>query len=371
MISLKLAGRRAAGRFVEGFMKLSVVVLTYNHEAFLARALDSVLNQRTKFEFEIVIAEDCSTDGTRRVVADYVTRFPGRFRVVENAKHLGKARNFVDAYEACRSEYLALLEGDDYWITPTKLQEQVDFLDEHPDCTLCCHSVRYVNNRDEETGTVFPGDVPRISGLSDFLKRNFIAASSVLLRRGSPLNLPGWHFTGELVDWPIYLLLAQNGNIGYLDHLTAAYRHHHQRYWSSRPQDADVKGTVDMLRRLRRNWEPAQRRQAERQIAALHLRLSYLMYEAGSFRYAEKYRELYSRRMGWQADMPRREKTVRFLKRYRWLERCAWYTYSSIHVITKCVRLAGSCRGKSCIRAKAWSSCSGPRGSPGCGGNCG
>src|SRR6267378_159018 len=124
-------------------MKLSVVMVTYNHERYIAQALSSVVAQRTNFDFEIIVAEDCSTDGTRAIVMDFARRYPGKILPLLRERNLGMMRNFKEALAASSGSYVALLDGDDYWIREDKLQAQVDFLDSHPDHAVCCTRVQF------------------------------------------------------------------------------------------------------------------------------------------------------------------------------------------------------------------------------------
>src|SRR5579864_5088925 len=119
-------------------MKVSVMMITYNHERFIAQALESVLAQRVNFDYEIVIGEDCSTDRTREILLEFCRRYPKRIVPLLKDKNVGAMRNVEATLAACRGQYLALLEGDDYWTCEDKLQRQIDFLDEHPDYAICC-----------------------------------------------------------------------------------------------------------------------------------------------------------------------------------------------------------------------------------------
>src|SRR5438046_9270455 len=112
-------------------MKISVIVLTYNHEKHIAQALDSVLMQETNFDYEIIIAEDCSIDRTRSIVLDFQRRNPEKVRLLLPLRNLGSAGNqiFTQAFDLAQGGYVALLDGDDYWTSPKKLQKQVDSLE--------------------------------------------------------------------------------------------------------------------------------------------------------------------------------------------------------------------------------------------------
>lgn len=112
---------------------VSVGLLTYNHEKFIAQAIESVLNQKVNFKYELVIAEDASTDKTREIVIEYQKKYPDIIRLILQEKNVGMKENSNILRRACRGKYRANLEGDDYWYTTDKLQRQVDFLEQNPD----------------------------------------------------------------------------------------------------------------------------------------------------------------------------------------------------------------------------------------------
>jgi len=111
---------------------VTVKMLTYNHEPYIAQAIEGVLMQETGFPIELVIGEDCSTDRTREIVLGYQKRHPGAIRVLTSERNVGASRNSVRTALACRGAYIALCEGDDYWIHPRKLQMQVGIMEADP-----------------------------------------------------------------------------------------------------------------------------------------------------------------------------------------------------------------------------------------------
>lgn len=131
-------------------MKVSVIVVTYNQEAYLPQALDSILAQQCDFDFEIIVGEDCSTDNTRKVCLSYQAKYPDKIRLLLHEKNQGLVENFFQLLEICRGEYIAKVDGDDYWCNPLKLQQQVAFLDQHPDYAMVDGGVRIY---DEATST--------------------------------------------------------------------------------------------------------------------------------------------------------------------------------------------------------------------------
>lgn len=139
----------------------SVVMLAYNHESYIARAIEGVINQKTDFPFELVIGEDCSTDKTREIVLGYQAKYPEVIDVVSSDHNIGMFQNCFRTETACRGKYIAYCEGDDYWHHPLKLQMQVGFLETHPDYGMV-HSDAYHYNvkteRYEETVYKFQPD---------------------------------------------------------------------------------------------------------------------------------------------------------------------------------------------------------------------
>jgi len=136
--------------------KVSVIILTYNHENYIAEALDSVLAQETDFDFEIVVGDDASADRTPQILSEYAERHPDVLRLILRKHNLGANRNFVEVTRHCQGDYIAMIDGDDYWTRTDKLQTQVDFLDSHPDFAICGHQVEFVYQDDESYRRHFP-----------------------------------------------------------------------------------------------------------------------------------------------------------------------------------------------------------------------
>jgi glycosyltransferase involved in cell wall biosynthesis len=212
--------------------KVSVVVMTYNHRRFIEQALDSALGQRTAFPCELLISEDCSTDGTREIVQDYQRRQPERIRLLLSERNLRSNAIVARGIEAARGQYIAMLDGDDYWTREDKLQRQADFLDTHPQCTACFHnaSVVYEDGSAPPRNWVPPGQKP-FSTLEDIWMGNFIPMCSVMYRNGVIGRLPGWYAQFDMgatlvTDWQLHLLHAEKGLIGYIDEVMGVYRQH-------------------------------------------------------------------------------------------------------------------------------------------------
>jgi glycosyltransferase involved in cell wall biosynthesis len=234
-------------------MKVSVLVMTYNHAAYIRQALDSVLAQSTDFPVELLISEDCSTDGTREIVTDYHRQYPERIRLLLSDRNLRTNQVVARGIHAARGELVALLDGDDHWTSSDKLAKQVRFLDAHPECAICFHNARVVHEgRDQEEDWLWtPADHPAISTLADLWMGNFIATSSTVFRRGLIGTVPAW-YDGffPITDWPLHLLNAEHGHIGYLPEVMSVYRYHSSGCyspWSEKEKQAE---TLRLLHRM-------------------------------------------------------------------------------------------------------------------------
>ena len=145
--------------------KLSVILITYNHEKYIEKALDSVLSQVTDFPFEIVIGDDCSPDDTKNIIREYRDKYPDIIRIVHRKKNTGRPTlNVYETTMKCRGDYLAYLEGDDYWTDSDKLQKQMDFLNEHPEYIACTHSHKMIDDNGNDITD------PEILKISDMYK---------------------------------------------------------------------------------------------------------------------------------------------------------------------------------------------------------
>jgi glycosyltransferase involved in cell wall biosynthesis len=212
-------------------MKASVAMITYRHEAYVAQAIESILAQRTSFDFEIIIGEDHSPDRTGDIVRDYAAKYPGRIRLLLRESNVGMMRNFVDALAACTGQYTAVLEGDDYWSDPEKLQRMADAMDANPGWTACFHRFRYIYNDGRES-RIDNLAIPPTLGVADLMASNPIQGGSVMFRQGVVREFPPGFLKLGLGDWPIAILHADRGPIGFLDRIMTDYRVHSGGIWS-------------------------------------------------------------------------------------------------------------------------------------------
>src|SRR5882724_8384009 len=126
--------------------KVSVCLITYNHVKYISQAVDSVLLQQTNFDWELIIADDFSIDGTRDIIHDYSDKYSDRIRLLLQKENVGPAKNWLDLISSARGEFIAYFEGDDYWVDPNKLQKQIDFLENHKDFVAHSHNAWVLQN---------------------------------------------------------------------------------------------------------------------------------------------------------------------------------------------------------------------------------
>lgn len=140
-------------------VEVSVVCITYNQEKYVSKMLESLVNQKTSFRYEILIHDDASTDETPNIIRKYEKRFPNLIKAICNEQNqfaLGKNPNIEQNYPRVKGKYIAYCEGDDYWSDENKLQLQYDSLEKNDDCSVCVHSVNCISENDTVLEQSFP-----------------------------------------------------------------------------------------------------------------------------------------------------------------------------------------------------------------------
>ena len=243
-------------------MKATALLVTYNHAPYIGQAIESVLGQTTDFPFEVLISEDCSTDGTREIVRDYQRRHPDRIRLLLSERNQGDNEVIARGIRAAAGEVIAYLDGDDWWTVPHKLQAQVAFLEREPGCALCYHSVlRVYEGGEREPHPSLPPGPRAPMTTEDALLRYHINSCSLAFRRSAVPDLPAWYQSADLADWALAVLVSTRGNLGYLDEVMAAYRIHSSGVWSALTDVQRIERRLTFYSRLgsdlKRTYAPA------------------------------------------------------------------------------------------------------------------
>lgn len=205
---------------------VSVCMITYNHAPYIAEAIEGVMMQKCDFPFELIIGEDYSTDDTRSIVLSYKEKYPENIRLLLRNTNMGMLQNFKDTLCSATGKYIALCEGDDYWIDSYKLQKQVDIL-ENDDNVMLVHSKVKLRTGDREFDDVLIKAQQKNTPLA-LLMANQITTLTVLFRRDvlrkaqeliaqSQTKFP-------MGDYPLWLAIALQGKIVLLEDCTGVYR---------------------------------------------------------------------------------------------------------------------------------------------------
>lgn len=211
-------------------MKVSVLMPTYNHEKTIAQAIDSFLAQQCSFPVELCICDDASTDATAQIAAAYQHQYPTKITFVAKPKNEGLMRNYQTLLRAAKGEYLAILESDDYWTDPLKLQKQVDFLDAHADYGLCFTHLSFLQGGSlREADDVRHVVTKHQNDLYSYLLlRSIIYSPTVCFRRSlfdAYCNVDEYVRLGfKTFDYPVWLSVARFSKVHYLPQNTAVYR---------------------------------------------------------------------------------------------------------------------------------------------------
>ncbi len=212
-------------------IKVSIFCTTYNHRNYIGKALESFLMQKTDFQYEILVHDDASTDGTADIIQDYAARYPDRIIPVlqtENQFSKGHPRAMKDHLEPlAHGEFAAFCEGDDYWTDPNKLQKQVDILERHPECSFSVHAARYVTHDTEEFlrySPLYPNHGDKILHFNESA-RIFFPTASILCRLSFLKESPRDWFL-ETGDYALRAYLLSRGDVYYIDEVLSAYRFH-------------------------------------------------------------------------------------------------------------------------------------------------
>ncbi|NIJ53794.1 glycosyltransferase family 2 protein [Dyadobacter arcticus] len=213
-------------------IRVSVCVITYNHEKFVAKMLDSLLMQQTTFDYEIIVGDDCSKDNTASILKDYEQRYPGKVRLLLQPKNLGLNGKFnaLQTFAMAKGEYIAQFDGDDYLTSPHKLQKQVEMLDVNPHYSASYHNAMAIYDDNSA-----PSHLVNISNKKSEITEDdligedeltFIATSSLMFRREEFAQNPDpeWTNLSTSGDIPRNIMFASRGPIGYIDEVMSVYR---------------------------------------------------------------------------------------------------------------------------------------------------
>lgn len=211
--------------------KVSILLITYNHEKYIAQAIESILMQDTEYSYEINVIEDCSTDRTQEIVIQYVEKYPQIVKPFFNKKNIGHKvtqKNFYRGFKTLTGDYLAILEGDDYWTSPHKMQKQIAFLETHPDFAICAHNTIkvYEDGSAEPHRFLYWGPTADQDAQDIMRMRSFFHTTGLIYRNVFRGNPPKQFQSKWSCDIFVYMAHAQHGKMHHIDEDMAVYRAH-------------------------------------------------------------------------------------------------------------------------------------------------
>lgn len=206
-------------------LMFSVCVITYNQEKYIAQTLDSILNQNCRYTYEIIVGDDCSTDGTKEIIDEYASKYPAIIRPIYNEKNLGLIKNYFNVINHCKGKYIMQCAGDDWWL-PGKVANQIEFMKTHEDVGMCYGKAMVFNESKNRYENNSIGSSQ--NSFDDLLAGNTIPAPTVCFR-----NSIFRQYIYEIVpnnknwimeDYPAWLWFSKESNIKYLDRDLVVYR---------------------------------------------------------------------------------------------------------------------------------------------------
>lgn len=271
--------------------KVSVLVLSFQHAPFLRQCLDSILMQEINAEFEIIIGDDASKDGSQEIITEYQKKYPDKITQVFlhkiNFGDFGRS-NALIIQKAAKAPYAIIIEGDDYWTDPQKLAIQIEVLDSNLDSVLCFHNALIQYDDEPRKSDFVNNNQKEVSTLSDLIGEDeiwFMATASVMFRNIYINEAPDWYFKSKSGDIPMYILLAEKGNIRYIDRVMSVYRKHLQGLsFSDSKQDASfLNNRIEMYQNIDKHLNYKFHQRIKKNIARYYLMLADSIQYSDSF----------------------------------------------------------------------------------------
>lgn len=231
---------------------VSVCLVCYNQSKYIAQAIESILMQKTDFSFEIIIADDCSTDGTCEIIKDYQFQRPEQVIIVQQETNVGLAKNWTDVMSLPRGQYIAYLEGDDFWTDPLKLQRQFEYLNSNPGYVLCFHDYLLV----DEEGHILPHQtfkdhLKRDRSVSELVVGSLFHQNTMMFRKVFD-HIPHQFYKAYNLDTFFIAYLSRWGGAGYIKGINPMmYRLHPKAIWSNEAYVKQQEGGIKTLQNIK------------------------------------------------------------------------------------------------------------------------
>lgn len=300
----------------------SISCITYNHENYIADAIESFLMQKTDFSYEILIHDDASTDRTSEIIKQYESKYPDLIKPIYQTEnqHSKGIKTWYLNLERAKGKYIAICEGDDYWTDPYKLQKQVDYMEKNPECSMCVHAAyRVTSDKKKLKSHVRPNRGNKVFTVEEVIEwrdGRVLATNSILYPAVFSKNRPDFYEKAPVAvgDYPLAIYLALQGTVYYIDEFMSAYRVGLKGSWTNRfyssieRRVAHWNKIIDMLNEINRYSEYKYDSTIKKYIQN---RKFNLMLDQGKFKEAKEgeFKETYS-------ALDIKSKTIIFIKQY-------------------------------------------------------
>ena len=240
---------------LEQEIKVSVICNVYNHGKYIRDALEGFVTQQTSFPFEVLVHDDASTDNSADIIREYEARYPDLIKpIYQTENQYSKGGKISRRFQAprTRGKYVALCEGDDYWTDPLKLQKQYDFMETHPEYTLCTCSTVWLDMQTGRQMSLCRTDRDRDVSIEEMIleeKGRVFQYATFFIRAEHWVTLPDWVASFPVGDYPQAINAALHGKVRMLADTMAVYRNHADGSWTSRV-DKDKTYKIRMYTRM-------------------------------------------------------------------------------------------------------------------------
>jgi glycosyltransferase involved in cell wall biosynthesis len=231
-------------------MKLSILLVTYNQDRFIRESLESILRQKIPFGYELIVADDFSSDSTIAIIEELLNGKDCNYRILTSENNIGISKNYQRGFNECRGEYIAVMEGDDYWTDPERLNKHITFLDSHPECVMSFNRIIsfYEESKrfqiqewagNEEYEYITSGQLAKGARIGNL--------TACVFRRSEIQKLKSDLFELEIADWMLGITLGQYGLIACLKEAMSVYRINARGQWGKMTREEQIKRIIQLI----------------------------------------------------------------------------------------------------------------------------
>ena len=283
-------------------IKVSVLCIAYNHENYIKSALESFVNQKTDFKFEVIVHDDCSTDNTASIIKEYVAKYPDLIKpIYEEVNQYTKVNSIIGdiMLPYVKGKYIAICEGDDYWIDENKLQIQYDYMENNPDCYCCSHSFVQHNCQFNTDETVILSNDDRDFSLKEIVDGGggLFATNSLMIKKEVKTTIPEIFNAKGFGDYQMPIYSAILGKVHYINKVMSQYNYMAINSWSARTTVdtnkliASRQEVVNLLERIDRYYDYKYNADLIDRINATKLEILYIKEDYKSIKKSEFYKQ--------------------------------------------------------------------------------